>query len=224
MGRRNRQRLAQFDDEEVVRRLLSVPEEERGRALRQRNPLRRAKGLERALAISLLIFTGIRVKNLRHLGLDRSIRRSGKRVFLVLSEAETKTHSDHELELPPETIALLDEFLAAARGHLPGSDSHWLFPGPTGSARSYSAMRDAVGSPLRKHAGIELSPHLYRHIIAKIVAERSPQHLHDVSRMLGHKRMNTTYQSYLGTEGPAAARRVGALLRQAGVAGEGGQR
>jgi integrase len=75
-------------------------------------------------------------------------------------------------------------------------------------------MRDAVSRPLRRHAGIILSPHLYRHIIAKIVAERSPQNLHDVSRMLGHKSMSTTYGSYLGTEGPAASRRIAALLRE----------
>ena len=214
MGRRNRQRLAQFDDEEVVRRLLRFPEEERARALRLRNPLRRAKNLERALAVSVLIFTGIRVKNLRQLRIDRNIRRSGKRAFIVLSTAETKTHSELELELPPETISLLNEFLADARPLLSGAESLWLFPGPSGEPRSYSAMRDAIGRPLRRHAGIELSPHLFRHIIAKIVAERSPENLHNVSRMLGHKSMNTTYQSYLGTEGPAASRTVGALLRR----------
>jgi integrase len=222
MGKRNRVRLAQFDDAQTVQRLLRFPEEERARALRQKNPLRRAKGLERALAISLLIFTGIRVKNLRHLRIDRNIRRAGPRVFVSFSESETKTHSELELELPPETIALLDEYLAEDRRLLPGANSPWLFPGPTGHARSYSAMRDAVGRPLRRHAGITLSPHLYRHIIAKIVAELRPELLHDVSRMLGHKSMRTTYGSYLGTEGPAASRRVGQLLREAGETKDGG--
>jgi integrase len=216
MGQRNRERLAQFDDEQMVQRLLRFPEEERARALRQRNPLRRARGIERALAISLLIFTGMRVKNLRHLRIDRNIRRAGQRVFICLSEDETKTHSEHSLELPPETIALLDAFIAEHRGLLPCAEGPWLFPGENGGARSYSAMRDAVSKPLDRHAGIVLSPHLYRHITAKIVAERRPELLHDVSRMLGHKSMRTTYGSYLGTEGPAASRRVGALLREAG--------
>ena len=215
MGRRNQARLAQFDDEDVVQRLLGFPEEERARALRLRNPMRRTKGVERALAISLLIFTGMRVKNLRHLQIDRNIRRAGQRVFASLSESETKTHAELELELPPEIIALLDEFIEEHRECLPCADSPWLFPGQTGGARSYSAMHTAVSRPLRRHGGIELSPHLYRHIIAKIVAERSPELLHDVSRMLGHKSIRTTYQSYLGTEGPAASRRIGALLRQA---------
>ena len=143
------------------------------------------------------------------------IRRVGQRVFVSFSETETKTHAELELELPPETIALLDEFIGEHRECLPCADSPWLFPGQTGGARSYSAMHTAVSRPLRRHAGIEISPHLFRHIIAKIIAERRPEHLHDVSRMLGHKSMRTTYGAYLGTEGPAASRRITALLREA---------
>jgi len=220
MGKRNRERLAQFDDEAVTQRLLSFPGEERARALRLNHPFRRAKGMERVLAISLLIFTGIRVKNLRQLRLDGNIRRSGRRVFLRFVEDETKTHAALELELAPETTALLEEFLAEGRGLLPGAESSWLFPGPSGGARSYSAMREAVSRPPRKHAGIELSPHLYRHIIAKIVAERAPENLHHVSRMLAQKSMRTTYTAYLGTEGLAASRRISDLLRSASEAEE----
>jgi integrase len=154
------------------------------------------------------------VKNLRHLTIDTSFRRVGKRVLLRLSAAETKTHAELELELPAETVALLDEFLGEHRPRLPGADSPWLFPGPTGGPRSYSAMREAVSKPLRRYAGIELSPHLYRHILAKIIAERCPENLHHVSRMLGHKSMRTTYTAYLGTEGPAASRRLAEVLRQ----------
>ena len=176
--------------------------------------LRRAKGVERALAISLLIFTGIRVKNLRSLRLDRNVVRRGERVFLSFTDDEMKSGNALELELPDETIRLLDTFLNHHRDRLAGADGPYLFPGPDGEARSYSAMREAVSKPLLKHAGIKLSPHLYRHIIAKIVAERAPEMLPDVSRMLGHKSINTTYQSYLGTETPAASRRINQLLQE----------
>lgn len=221
MGEKNRTRLRQFDEEAVVRRLLEFPAAELARALRKPNSLRRAKGVERALAISLLTFFGLRIQNLRSLRLDTNLRRAGKRNFLDLTGSETKTHSELGLELPAETIALLELFLEEHRPQLPRADGPWLFPGERpGTPRSYSAMRDAVTKPLAKHAGIVLSPHLYRHIIAKIVAERAPEHLTEVSRMLGHKSVNTTYQSYLGTEGPAAARRIAALLRAATGAGE----
>jgi len=213
MGRRNRTRLAQFDDAAVVQRLLQFPEKEYGRAVALRNPVRRAKGIERALAISLLIYTGIRVKNLRSLRLDGNILRRGGRVFVSLADGEMKSGNALELELPGETIRLLDAFLEH-RDRFAGANGPYLFPGPDGLARSYSAMREAVSKPLLKHAGIGLSPHLYRHIIAKIVAERAPGMLPDVSRMLGHKSINTTYQSYLGTETPAASRRINQLLQE----------
>lgn len=34
--------------------------------------------------------------------------------------------------------------------------------------------------------------------------------------MLGHKSIRTTYGAYLGTEGPAASRRLAEVLRKAG--------
>ena len=73
-------------------------------------------------------------------------------------------------------------------------------------------MRATLVKSLLKHAGIRLSPHLYRHIISKIVIERHPELALDVSRRLGHKSLRTTYASYLGTETPAASRRINALL------------
>ena len=50
MGKRNRDRLARFDDPENVRRLLAFPVAEAARALRKANPFRRAKGIERAIS------------------------------------------------------------------------------------------------------------------------------------------------------------------------------
>jgi integrase len=214
MGERNRKRLEQFDDEAVVQRLLRFPEEELARALKLRNPQRRAKGVERALAISLAIFTGLRVKNLRSLHVTRDLRWSGKRVFLQIPDEEMKTGRQLDLELPQDAIALLDTFRTEYRPLLPGSEGPYLFPGEGGGARSYSAMREALGQSLRTHAGITVSPHLYRHIIAKIVVERHPELALDVSRRLGHASINTTFQSYLGTEGPAASRRISTLLQQ----------
>ncbi|MDU8913968.1 tyrosine-type recombinase/integrase, partial [Aestuariicoccus sp. MJ-SS9] len=212
MGERNRTRLEQFDDEDVVQRLLRFPEEELDRALKQRSNLRRAKGVERALSISLAIFTGMRVKNLRELNLETQLRRCGKRVFVHLSDDDTKSHRALDLELPAETVALFEHFLAHHRPLLPGSDGPYLFPGEKGGPRSYSAMRDALSRTLLKHAGIRMSPHLFRHVIAKIVIERHPELALDLSRRLGHSSINTTFQAYLGTEGPAASRRINALL------------
>jgi integrase len=214
MGKRNRDRLEQFDDPENVRLLLAFPEAEAARALRKANPFRRAKGMERALAVSLLIFTGLRIKNQRHIYLG-DLQRAHGRAVLKVAAAEVKNGEALEFELQPETLALLDGFLADHRPHLPGSDGPYLFPGQDGGPKSDNAMREAVSASLRKHCGITLSPHLYRHIIAKIVVERDPGMYIAVSRHLGHRSMTTTLGSYLGTETRAASRRLNRLLIEA---------
>ena len=215
MGRRNRDRLEQFDDPEVVRRLLAFPGEERARALACRSPIRRAKAMERALAVALLIHTGLRIKNLRNLRLDRNIRRTASGVFIELRSDEMKNEIELTLDLPPETVELLDCFVAEHRPLLPGHQGPHLFPGLDGGPRSYGAMRAAVSDPLRRHAGIIINPHLYRHAIAKIIVERNPEMYVAVSRRLGHKSINTTLGSYLGTENRAASRQINRLLDEA---------
>ena len=76
-------------------------------------------------------------------------------------------------------------------------------------------MRVAISEPLKRHAGIEVNPHLVRQVIAKFVVERNPEMYVAVSRRLGHKSINTTLGSYLGTETRAASRQINRLLDQA---------
>ena len=129
--------------------------------------------------------------------------------------AEVKNGQALEFELQPETLALLDLFLAEHRPQLPGSDGPYLFPGQDGGPKSDNAMREAVSEPLKKHCGLTVSPHLYRHVIAKIVVERDPGMYVAVSRHLGHRSMSTTLGSYLGTETRAASRRLNRMLVEA---------
>ena len=199
----------------MIREFLSFPAAEKARALACRSPIRRAKAMERALAVSILIHTGLRIQNLRTLRLDRNIRRTGRGVFVELQSEEMKNEIDLTLELPPETVDLLDCFISDHRPLLEGHDGPHLFPGKDGGPRSDRAMRVAISEPLMRHAGIKVNPHLVRHVIAKIVVERTPEMYVAVSRRLGHKSINTTLGSYLGTETRAASRQINRLLDQA---------
>jgi integrase len=213
MGKRNRDRLAQFDDEQVVVRLLKLPGDELARAMKMSNPLRRAKAVERALMLSLSIFASFRPRSMGTLRLDHNLRRQGNRLFIELFEDDTKTHAALTLEMPPETLSLLDLFVAEHRPLLPGSEGPYLFPGAKGGARSYSAIHNAVGVHVSKMAGIDISPHGYRHFVAKIVVGRQPELLFDVSRRLGHKSIAMTSEFYLGTDASTASRHINGLLQ-----------
>lgn len=212
---KNRERLAQFDDPENVARLLQFPEREAARGRTLANSYRAAKCFERAAAISLLLATGLRIKNLRTLRLEGDFTFVDTHTFLSIPGERVKNGMDLDFELPSETAAFLIEYRDQHRQQLPGSDGLYLFPGRDGGPRPHATISHDIQSALYKRAGLIMNPHLFRHVIAKIVIERDPGLAFTISRHLGHKSINTTMQSYLGTEGRAAARNIDRVLKDA---------
>ena len=106
MTDRNRKRLAQFDDPANVAKLLHFPEREEAWALLQTNPFRKAKGMERAVAVSLLIFCGLRITTLRTLELSDFRFIDNGRCILFVPAERTKGDRALEHDLNPEVTAL----------------------------------------------------------------------------------------------------------------------
>ena len=59
---------------------------------------------------------------------------------------------------------------------------------------------------MRQGTGIELHPHLFRHLAGKLLLDEHPGDQDTVQRMLGHKSIRTT-AIYTGSETRAAIRR-----------------
>lgn len=215
MTERNRQRLGQFDDERNVEKLLHFPEREATWAQAQTNPFRKAKGMERAVAVTLLTFCGLRISSLRTLELSDFRFLDNGRCHLFVPPERIKNGRSHESDLNPDITALLRDHLAHHRLEIPGASSPFLFPGPYGRARSKNSMSNAICNALRKRAGLEMNVHLFRHTIGKIGVERDPGAYLAVSRVLGHTSLDTTMAHYLGTEARAAARHLDRLLTEA---------
>jgi integrase len=210
----NRKRLGQFDDPRNVGRLLCFPEREARWAQAQSNPVRAAKGMERAVAVALLVKCGLRIGSLRTLELaDFTWLGSGRCILLVPAE-RTKMGRPLEVEFNEEVTAFLQRHVAEFRSRLPGSDSPYLFPGSEGQARSKTALSNAIAGSLRQRAGLEMNPHLFRHVLAKMAVEADPGAYLAVSRVLGHTTLDTTMGHYLGTETKAAGRHVDKLLTE----------
>ena len=219
MTERNRTRLRQFDDPENIRRLLYFPEDQARLAARETNPLRAARCTERAVAVALLTYCGLRIESLRRLHLEEDFAwqdRDGERVcYLSVPGTKTKNRRPLEFELPVAVSDLIRDHLETYRRHLPGSDSPWLFPGLSGSPRSRNALREGITAALRRETGLIMNPHLFRHAIAKIAVEEDSGAYHAVSRVLGHQSMDTTTGHYLGTETKAAAKQIDRIIRSA---------
>lgn len=208
---KNRERLGQFDDRRNVIRLLQLPSHEAERAKRQTNPLRAAKRMEAAVALSLLLHCGLRGRTLRTLELGEFRWLAGSKCQLHIPGTKTKNGRPLEFELDGEAAGIVKTFLAKYRSRLSGADGPYLFPGLGGGPRSKNAIYEAIRTTTQQ-AGLEMNPHLFRHAIAKIAVEADPGAYLSVSRVLGHTSMTTTLSNYLGTESRAAGKHLDKLL------------
>ncbi len=215
LTKRNREKLNQFDDPDNVRKLLAFPEAEAARGRKLSNPYRATKCFERALVVALLIATSLRAKNLRTIEMAVDLRWHNGICYLSIPGDRVKNGVSLDFELPTDVAALLREYADAYRPRLPGSDGPFLFPATNGGPRSHNSMTDGLMTALRKRAGLNMNAHLFRHTIAKIVIERDPGLAFAISRHLGHKRLDTTMQSYLGTEGRVVGRKIDKVLSSA---------
>jgi integrase len=215
MTKRNRERLAQFDEEKNFLKLLKFPEEERKRGLKIKNPYRRAKAFERALSAAILIYASVRMQNLRTIQIGKNIRYHRDACILSFDKTETKNKRPLELELPEGVAHLLQEFIQHHRPILPGSDGPYLFPGKSGGPRSHNTMRHDFETAVFKHTGLRVNPHLMRHATAMLAINDDPANLPMVAQRLGHSNLQTARNFYLGNESRPSSRVMNKILEEA---------
>jgi integrase len=212
LTKRNHRRLEQFDDKKNVMALLTYPQAERARALETRDPKRRAASFERALIAALFIHAKLRIQSLRTLELKDFRKGNGGETFLFVPGEKIKTGAPLEFALPEYVSELLEEYKRDYRRQMPGAKGPYLFPGLDGKPRYHSSIRHGLSKSLRKHAGLDMNPHLFRHALTKIIVERNPELALALSRQLGHRSIETTMRYYMGTEQRAAGRHLDRVL------------
>lgn len=208
----NKRRLGQFDDPANIQRLHALPKrlmtEARAELKCVRN--RAVRLAQSALAIEILLYCPIRARNLRELDLDHHFRRSthgrGGVVHIIIPAEEVKNHVDLEFRVPDSLRALLDHYLAEFRAYAADDTGAWLFPGPDGGPVLYKTFLARLKDDIRRHAGLDMTPHLFRHLAAKVYLEKEPGNYEVMRRVLGHKSMDTTTRYYAGFETAPALR------------------
>ncbi|MEO3475702.1 hypothetical protein AAFN86_27870 [Roseomonas sp. CAU 1739] len=141
--------------------------------------------------------------------------RSGRR-FLVVSSSQVKNEEGQEMELRPETIALMDLFV---RHHRPalvrdaGRDDECLFPGRTRQGGlDVGTLRKRVMCAIRERLGLLVSPHLYRSIAVMAYLERRSGDFVTLMKLLGHRRLETLMKHYAFIDRAASAKAVQDLI------------
>jgi len=232
MTDRNLTRLRQLDDAAVRDRLLAFP------TLRIREVLRHDRGgvaealaVQAAVAAELWLFVPLRIANFAGLRLDQHLVRReggrGERPWAIhVPAAMVKNAVELDYELPAPIARHLELYLERFRPRLVTGTNPWLFPGRAGKPKHVATLREQVVRAVLQGTGIELHPHLFRHIAGKLLLDEHPGDQGTVQRMLGHKSIRTTMATYTGAETRAAIRRYddvvlglrAAALNRAGVA------
>jgi integrase len=185
LAQSNREKLRQFDNSDNVDKLLSYPALEYARGAKAATSLRKAKYVERALSVDLLIHTCLRLFNLRTLRLaDFRWQRGG--CHLEIPKERVKNRQQLNFLIPRSTALLLCEYVDIYRPLLATKSNEYLFAGREMGPRHQNSLRDEIERSIRKHTGLIMHPHLFRAALAKIILQDNPALAMMVSRVLGH--------------------------------------
>lgn len=203
---KNRARLRPLHDPATRRRLLTLPEQLFAQA-DQKNDFQSAALLrELAVAVGILLYCPIRVKNLASIHLERNLQLpGGGRSFLVFTGPEVKNRHPIELELPKRVADLIDRHCATRSPWLCTPASPWLFPARQSQGpMDPNTLSRSIFRIIRKSTGLDVNAHLFRHLAAMLYLQAHPGEYEAVRRLLGHTQLSRTLNFYAGFEAGTA--------------------
>ena len=158
----------------------------------------------------------LRRRNLAGLALESHIQRSRAGwdgvVHLVIEAAEVKNRQALEFALPRESRELLKLYIEQYRPRLTTPGNSWLFPGRGDDHKVPAVLGKQITDIIFKETGLNIHPHLFRHIAAKLFLDNNPGQYEVIRRVLGHQNMQTTVNFYAGAEGLTAARHFDSVI------------
>jgi integrase len=139
MTPRNRARLRQFDDPEILRRLIGLPQVILRALPREGAPsYDQALRVQSALAISILTTAPMRMRNVASLRLGQHIvqTRPGGVRHIVIPAEEVKNRTPLAFEVSDALGGVIDVYLARCRPRLARDPEDLLFPARKGGAKT----------------------------------------------------------------------------------------
>ena len=171
---------------------------------------------ELAVAIRILTFAPIRMKNLAAIQIGLNLVRpggSGSPYLLAFPDYDVKNRMPLEFPLDADTTAIIDEYISVHRPILMRGRSHeYLFPGESTDQKLTRGLGEQISGRLWKLLGLKITPHQFRHAAAAIILRSEPGNYELVRRVLGHRNIQTTINFYVGLETLDATRRFGEMV------------
>ena len=201
LSQKIRSRVSPFRDESNLAKLFLLPfalAREISRSKWEKRKL--ALLVEWAVALMLLTFCAFRMSTLSRIG-DRHLKWSkpGRRgeLTLDLDGDMLKTGEPASVPVPPECAKLIKLYCEQYRSELFNLETEFLFPtkDPTKS-KAPGLLSTQLSKLIWSRLGMEVNPHLYRHLVHSVVLRRFPGAYAMVSRVLTHRSLETSIRNY----------------------------
>lgn len=221
---RNEARLGQLNDNRRMEAVLTLPVVLSAQVRKAGPPtVLLARQFQTAVAVEIFLMTALRISNVAALEIGRSLLlRDDGGVDLHIPRGEVKNDTHIAADLPAESAALIGRYIKFYRPLLGDPNSRWLFPGTKpGTHKTIGGLRDQVTNAMSRRCGVNWHPHLFRHLLARLLLEQNAGADGVVTRALGHKRAETAREHYIGYQTKAAIRHHDELLlrRRAAILG-----
>ena len=212
---KNRERLRPFDDPHTVALFLGLPQRIRHEVERDsRLPKRKAVMAQSAAAIAILLVVPLRIGNLAKIDMRKNLIARGKRVYLVVSEGDTKNGEPVDFELPTEIVEIVGWYIREYRPHLLRAPTDALFPGEGSGPKSTEGLGAQIKTAVFRFTGLKVNPHLFRHAGAKIFLDQRPGQYEVMRQVLRHRSIETTTSFYAGAETRSAGQHYASVINR----------
>jgi integrase len=125
---------------------------------------------------------------------------------------EVKNRQPLRFPLPPESVQLIEEYLARWQPFWAGPGVPWLFPAKRGRHVDGRFLSESIANRARRHVGVEITCHQFRHLAAELYLREDPNGIGIVSQHLGHRDLNTTRGFYAREQTRIATQRYHEVL------------
>jgi hypothetical protein len=202
----------------VWARVVQLPQAMMATARSQQRhaPLRAAVTAQLAVAIAILTAAPVRLANLTAIKLETNLIKPGgpdSNYWLVFPDYDVKNRVRLEFPLENYLTRLIDEYVHDFRPTLVrGRNEDWLFPGQRKGAKGKVSFSGQITKRIHKATGVRITVHQFRHAAAAIILQRRPGEYELVRRILGHRNVQTTINSYVGLENVQASEIFGKIV------------
>jgi integrase len=186
-------------------------------SIRDRAPMKAAGLAQLAVAIGILTVFPIRLGNLGAIRIGENLIRPGgpgTPYWLVFSRYDVKNRIRLETAFDAELTALIDNYVDKhLHVLLRGSNEPWMFPGVKGDHKGLATLSSQITKRIHKATGLRVTVHQFRHAAAALILRANPGNYEYVRRILGHRKVQTTINFYIGLETAQATQEFGELVR-----------